>query len=322
MAGESKIPLPPWGRVLLLQLLVLAAVALVPLFTSKYYTMLAVEAIILAVFAMSLDLIMGYAGIASFGHAAFFGLGGYSLAVMVVHVSQSVWLALLLAALVSGLMALIVGFLSIRATGIYFAILTLAFAEVLFRIVYHTPALGGSDGMVGLPVPPLNLLFWSVDLKNPYNYFYVALGFAYVSYLICRRIVRSPFGRVLGGIRDNEDRLPFLGFNLKKYKVIAFVISGVFSGLSGAWYSLFKAFADTEQLHFLMSGKVIVMTLLGGLGTLIGPMVGAVFLTFFETILSSFFEWYHIITGGLFMLVVIFFRRGLWGLLQARAGKE
>jgi branched-chain amino acid transport system permease protein len=298
--------------------LILAGICLVPLLISRYYTMLAVEAVILAVFAMSLDLIMGYAGIASFGHAAFFGLGGYSLAVMVIHVSQSIWLALAVSAVVSGLMALVVGFLSIRATGIYFAILTLAFAEVLYRIVFHTPALGGSDGIVGIPVPQLNLLLAKVDLKEPFNFYYVAVAFAYLSYLACRRLVSSPFGRVLRGIRDNENRVAFLGFNLKKYKVIAFVISGVFSGLSGAWYSLFKTFADTEQLHFLMSGKVIVMTLLGGLGTLIGPMVGAVFLTFFETVLSSFFEWYHIVTGGLFMLVVIFFRGGLWGLFSSR----
>jgi branched-chain amino acid transport system permease protein len=301
-------------------LLVLGLLCGVTAFIPDYYLMLSVEAILLAVFAMSLDLIMGYAGIASFGHAAYFGAGGYTLAVVLLHLSHSVWLALLGAALVSGLLALFVGFVSIRARGIYFAILTLAFAEVLYRIVFHTPWLGGSDGLVGLPVPDLDLGLIRVDLHRPLHFYFVALTFAYAAFLVTRRIVNSPFGRVLMGIRDNEDRVPFLGFDPKRYKIIAFVISGVLAGWSGALYSLFKSFADTEQLHFLMSGKVIVMTLLGGLGTLIGPMVGAVFLTFFETVLSSYFESYHIVTGVLFILVVLFFRKGLWGLVTSLRG--
>ena len=309
------------GRLWLIHATVLGCVLLVPSFVSEYYTRLAVEAMILAVFAMSLDIIMGYAGIASFGHAAYFGAGGYSLAVIVVHVADSVWLALLASAVVSGLLALLVGVLSIRAKGIYFAILTLAFAEVLYRIVFHTPFLGGSDGMVGLPTPDLNLGLVKINMKSTFNFYVVAAAFAYLSYLICRRIVRSPFGHVLMGVRENEDRVPFIGFNVKRYKITAFVISGILAGLSGGMFSLFKSFADTEQLHFLMSGKVIIMTLLGGLGTLIGPMVGAVFLTVFETILSSYFESYHIITGALFILVVIFFRKGLIGLVSGW-GKE
>lgn len=295
---------------------VLGCILLVPSFISEYYTRLAVEALILAVFAMSLDIIMGYAGIASFGHAAYFGAGGYALAVILVHLTQSIWLALLASALVSGVLALLVGVLSIRAKGIYFAILTLAFAEVLYRIVFHTPFLGGSDGIVGLPMPDLNFGLFKVSMKNTFHFYVVATAFAYLSYLVCRRIVKSPFGHVLMGVRENEDRIPFIGFNVKRYKITAFVISGIFAGLSGGMYSLFKSFADTEQLHFLLSGKVIIMTLLGGLGTLIGPMVGAVFLTIFETILSSYFESYHIITGALFILVVIFFRKGLIGLIS------
>lgn len=302
-------------------LLVLGMVCGAAAFLPDYYRMLAVEAILLAVFAMSLDLIMGYAGIASFGHAAYFGAGGYSLAVMLLHVGQSVWLALLAAALVSGLLALFVGLISIRARGIYFAILTLAFGEVLYRIVFHTPALGGSDGLMGLPSPKLNLLFAQVDLQRPLNFYFVAVAFAYLAYLATRRLVRSPFGRVLMGIRDNEDRVSFLGFDPRRYKVIAFVISGILAGCSGALFSLFKNFADTEQLHFMLSGKVIVMTLLGGLGTLVGPLIGAISLTFFETALSAYFESYHIVTGILFILVVLFFRKGLWGLaLSLRKG--
>lgn len=304
-------------RLWLIHAAILGCVLLVPFFISEYYARLAVEAMILAVFAMSLDLIMGYAGIASFGHAAYFGAGGYGLAVVIVHLTGSIWLALLTSALVSGLLALLVGVLSIRAKGIYFAILTLAFAEVLYRVVFHTPFLGGSDGMVGLPTPDLNLFFFKVDLKKTINFYFVTVAFAYLCYLACRRLVRSPFGHVLMGLRENEDRVGFIGFNIKRYKVTAFVISGILAGLSGGMFSLFKSFADTEQLDFLMSGKVIIMTLLGGLGTLIGPMIGAIFLMFFETILSAYFEFYHIITGALFILVVIFFRKGLLGLIPS-----
>jgi len=309
------------ANVLILHLLILVGVCVVPFFISDYYRMLAIESILLAVLAMSLDLIMGYAGIASFGHAAFFGAGGYTLGVIIKYITPSIWLSLLAAGVICGLLAFLIGVVSIRARGIYFAILTLAFAEVLYRIVFHTYGvwgkinLGGSDGLIGIPVPDLNLLFFNVNLKKPIHFYYVAVTFAYLSYLICRRLVESPFGRVLRGIRDNEDRVAFLGFNVKQYKVIAFVISGVFAGWSGALFSLFKTYADTEQLHFLMSGKIIVMNLIGGLGTLLGPIMGAIFVTVFESVISSYFEAYLIIIGIIFILVVIFFRRGIFGLI-------
>jgi len=310
------------SNILIIHILVLAGLCALPFFLSDYYRMLAIESIILAVFAMSLDLIMGYAGIASFGHAAFFGVGGYALGVIIKYITPSIWLAFLVVPVICGLLAFIIGVISIRARGIYFAIMTLAFAEVLYRIIFHTHALGGSDGLIGIAVPNLNLAIFKLDLKRPINFYYVAVVFAYLSYLVCFRLVESPFGRVLKGIRDNEDRVSFLGFNVTHYKVIAFVVSGIFAGWSGALFSLFKTFATTEQLHFLLSGKVIVMNLIGGLGTLLGPMVGAVFLTFFETILSSYFAAYHIIIGAIFIVVVIFLPKGLFGLILGfRKGK-
>lgn len=294
----------------------LGVVCIIPFFVPPYYQKLAVEALFLAVFAMSLDLIMGYAGMASFGHAAYFGLGGYTLGFILKFLTPSVWLALFAAGVVSGMLALFIGVVSIRARGIYFAILTLAFAEVLYRVVFHTYALGGSDGLVGIPVPSLDLGLFQVDLKRTLHFYYVAVAFCYISYLVCFRLVESPFGRVLQGIRDNENRVMFLGYNVKQYKVIVFVISGIFAGFSGAFFSLFKTFADTEQLHFLLSGKVIVMTLIGGLGTLVGPMVGAVLLTVVETIVSSHFHAHAIIIGATFVLVVIFLPRGVFGLFS------
>lgn len=307
---------------LLINGLILLSICLVPLFISQYYLMLAVEALILAVFAMSLDLIMGYAGIVSFGHAAFFGCGGYALGMTIMHITPSIWLALIVAAVFNGGLAILLGVISIRTRGIYFAIVTLLFGEIVYRIVFHTQALGGSDGLIGIPVPDLNLLFFKVRMEKTLNFYYVAVVFAYLSYIACSRLVKAPFGRVLQALRDNENRVPFLGFDVKKYKVIIFTISGILAGLCGALFSLFKTFADTQQLHFLLGGKVIIMTLLGGLGTLIGPMVGAIFLTIYETIISAYFESYHIITGAIFILVVIFLPKGLLGLISGAKRKE
>jgi branched-chain amino acid transport system permease protein len=284
-----------------------------PAILSKYYLMIAIEAIIFAVFAMSLDLIMGYAGIVSFGHAAFFGLGGYALG-MTINVIPSIWIGLIVAAFIAGGIAFFIGVVSIKTRGIYFAILTLLFGELIYRIVFNTPALGGSDGLVGLPIPELHFLFFKLNMSKTSNFYYVIVAFAYICYLVSWKIVESPYGRVLKAIKDNESRIPFIGFNPKYYRITAFVISGVMAGLSGAFFSLFKTFADVSQLHFLLSGKVIIMNLLGGIGTLIGPMVGAIFLTVYETIASTWFESYHLLTGAIFIFVVIFMPRGILGL--------
>lgn len=304
-------------RLILMHAGVLFVLFLCPHLISRYWLLLLIEALTLAMFTMSLDLIMGYAGIVSFGHAAFFGLGGYALGVTILHVAPSIWLSLIMATCVSGCLALFVGVLAVRTRGIYFAILTLLFAEVVYRIVFHTRSLGGSDGLIGIPLPDLTLFFFKVDMKNPVNFFYVTVIIGYLSFLFCRKLVESPFGRVLRALRDNENRIPFLGFNVKNFKIISFAISGMLAGLSGGLFSLFKSFADTSQLHFLLSGKVIIMDLIGGIGTIIGAVVGAVFLTFFETIISDYFEWYHIITGAIFVFVVIFLPNGLVGLLHA-----
>ncbi len=307
-------------RVVLFHVIVLAALAILPLFLSTYHQKLAVEAIILAVFAMSLDLVMGYAGIATFGHAAFFGIGGYAMGVMLKFLFPSLWLGLIMAGFCTAVLAFFIGFVSIRAKGIYFAILTLAFAEVVYRIIFHsynTP-LGGSDGLVGVPTPMLGLGFFEIDLTKTVNFYWVAVAFAYLSYVVCKLVVGSPFGSILSGIRENENRVSFIGFNVKWSKVTAFVMAGVFAGFSGAMFTAFKTYADTEQLSFVLSGKVIVMGLIGGIGTLIGPMIGAVVITIFESIISTYFHAHNLIIGALFVIVVIFMPKGLLGLFARK----
>lgn len=307
-------------RIVLFHVIVLAALAVLPLFLSSYHQKLAVEAIILAVFAMSLDLVMGYAGIATFGHAAFFGIGGYAMGVMLKFLFPSLWLGLILAGFCTAVLAFFIGFVSIRAKGIYFAILTLAFAEVVYRIIFHsynTP-LGGSDGLVGVPTPVLGMGFFNIDLTKTINFYWVAVAFAYLSYMVCKLVVGSPFGSILSGIRENENRVSFIGFNVKWSKVTAFVMAGVFAGFSGAMFTAFKTYADTEQLSFVLSGKVIVMGLIGGIGTLIGPMIGAVVITIFESIISTYFHAHNLIIGALFVIVVIFMPKGLLGLFARK----
>jgi branched-chain amino acid transport system permease protein len=306
------------SKLILVHIAALAVLCILPLFLSTYHQKLAVEAIILSVFAMSLDLVMGYSGIATFGHAAFFGIGGYSMGVIIKFLIPSVWLALIAAGCMSALLALFIGSVSIRTKGIYFAILTLAFGEVVYRIIFHTynTPLGGSDGLVGIPTPNLSFGFFDINLANVTNFYYVAVVFAYLSYITCRRIVNSSFGSVLQGIRDNDKRIPFLGYNIRKHKIIAFVIAGAFAGLSGAMFSLLKTYADTQQLSFILSGKVIVMALIGGMGTLIGPMLGAVFITVFESIISTHFAAHSIIIGAIFIIVVIFLPKGFFGLFS------
>jgi branched-chain amino acid transport system permease protein len=313
---------PP--KIFILHIVVLVCACFMPVILSKYYLMITIEAVIFAVFAMSLDLIMGYAGIVSFGHAAFFGLGGYALGMTIMKFIPSIWAGFIVAAFLAATMSFFIGLVSIRTRGIYFAILTLLFGELIYRIVFNTPALGGSDGLVGLPVPELSFLFFKIDMSNITNFYFITILFAYFSYLVSWIIVNSPFGKVLKALKDNENRVPFLGFNTKYYRITAFVISGVLAGFSGAFFSLFKTFSDVSQLHFLLSGKVIIMVLLGGMGTLIGPMVGAIFLTIYETLASSWFESYHLLTGAIFIIVVIFMPKGILGLftgLKKRGGK-
>lgn len=307
-------------KTFLVHAIILAALAVLPLFLNGYHQKLAVEAIILSVFAMSLDLVMGYAGIATFGHAAFFGIGGYAMGVMLKFLFPSLWLGLILAGFCTAILAFFIGFVSIRAKGIYFAILTLAFAEVVYRIIFHsynTP-LGGSDGLVGVPTPVLHFWLFDVDLTKTINFYWVAVIFAYLSYMTCKLIVGSPFGSILSGIRENENRVPFLGFNVKWTKVTAFVLAGIFAGFSGAMFTAFKTYADTEQLNFLLSGKVIVMGLIGGIGTLVGPMIGAVVITILESIVSTYVRAHHLITGAIFVMVVIFMPKGLLGLFARK----
>ncbi len=296
--------------------LVFAALAALPLtpWMSKYYMLLAFDALLFGAVAMSLDLLMGYAGLVSFGHAAFFGLGAYATAVLLERGVLSLWLCLGLAAVVVGAYALTVSYFATSRRGIYFALLTLIFAEVIYTFFRYTQTFGGSDGIQGLP-PPRALPGVAVD--TPARMYYLVLAYLLLAYLACRVLVRSHFGRVLVAIRENEDRARFLGYDVQRYKMGVCLISALLTGLAGALYPGRAAYATPDLLHWSISGEFIIMVMIGGLGTLVGPIIGGAFFILLQEKVSSYVEWYSIIVGLVLVLIVLFVPRGLLGFRQA-----
>jgi branched-chain amino acid transport system permease protein len=299
-----------------LTLLVLAAL---PWVLARYQMSILTELFIFGLFALSLDLIMGYTGMVSFGHAAYFGLGAYASALLLLHFAVPVPLALLGGALLAGAVALPVGYLSTRATGIYFAMLTLAFAQLLYTIAFKWRDLtGGSDGIAG--VPKTSLWWGGPSLASPTAYYYLVTGSLVLSILVCRGLVRSPFGRALMAIRENERKFSVLGQDPRRFKLAVFVIAAVFAGLAGALFAPFRGFASPEVMFWVLSGQALMMVIIGGIGTLIGPVLGAMLFLLIQEVLSSYTEQWMIFTGGIFVLMVIFLPGGLVGAFRAWIG--
>jgi len=241
----------------------LAALPALP-FMSKFYLLLAFDALLFGAIAMSLDLLIGYTGLVSFGHAAFFGLGAYASAVLLERGVVSLWACLLFAVLVVGLYALVVSYFSTARRGIYFALLTLIFAEVVYTFFRYTQTFGGSDGIQGVPPPRLVGVF---AIDSPMRNYYLVLVYLGLAYLACRVLVTSHFGKVLVAIRENEDRARFLGYNVQRYKMAVCMISALLTGLGGALYPGRSAFATPDLMLWTVSGEFIIMVMIGGLVT-------------------------------------------------------
>src|SRR5881628_2527214 len=283
-----------------------------PWMLARHQLSLLTELLILGLFALSLDLIMGYTGMVSFGHAAYFGLGAYGSALLLIHFALPVPLALLGGALLAGAVALPIGYLSTRATGIYFAMLTLAFAQLLYTVAYKWRDLtGGSDGIAGVPK---TTLFWGgPSLASPQAFYVLVAACVVLSLLVCRALVRSPFGHALEAIRENERRFMSLGRDPRPFKLAVFVIAAVFAGLAGALFAPFRGFASPEVMFWVFSGQGLMMVIMGGIGTLVGPILGAMLFILIQEVLSSYTEHWMIFTGALFVLIVIFLPGGLVG---------
>ena len=290
----------------------LAALAILPWVLARHQLSILVDLLIFGLFAMSLDLIMGYTVMVSFGHAAYFGLGAYGSALVLIHFEPPIPVALLAGALLAGVVAAPVGWFSTRATGIYFAMLTLAFAQLLYTVAYKWRDLtGGSDGIAGVPK---TTLFWGgPSLAERRTFYYLVAVIVVLSLLACRALVRSPFGRALQAIRENEHRFVSLGRDSRPFKLVVFVIAAAFAGLAGALFAPFRGFASPEVMFWVLSGQGLMMVITGGIGTLVGPLIGAMVFLLVQEILSSYTEHWMIFTGAVFVLIVIFLPGGVVG---------
>jgi len=302
----------PKQKVLLLSATLLAAV-LFPHIAP--YTALASEILIFALFAMAFDLMLGYAGMLSFGHAAFFGLGAYTTGIVLKRIYPSVPLALLGSVIVSSLAGFIIGFLSIRRRGIYFTMVTLAFGQLFYFVAFKwTWLTGGDDGLQGVPRPWVG----PFNLQSQIVFYYFVLVSVVLCAMILFRVVNSPFGKTLQAQRENRNRAMSIGYDVDKFKLTAFILSAFFSGIAGGFYALLLNFVPLGSLHWTTSGEVVMMTITGGMGTLFGPVLGAVGVILLRDVISNFTESWSFVMGLLFMGTVLGFRSGLIGILSKR----
>ena len=298
--------LAAWGYALLVLLGLTAPFFVYPVF--------AMNVLCLALFASAFNLLLGYAGLLSFGHAAFLGAAAYVTGQAVKVWGLPIELGILAGTSVAALLGLIFGTLAIRRSGIYFAMITLGFAQMVYFLVLQMPWTGGEDGLQGIPRSKLlGLLGLSGNL--PMYYFVYALFL--VAFWVIYRTIHSPFGQVLRAIRENEPRALSLGYDVDRYKLLAFVISAGLSGMAGSMKALVYQSATLSDVHWHRSGAVILMTLLGGMGTPLGPSVGALIVVGLENYLASTGSWVTVITGGVFMACVLAFRRGIVGEILA-----
>jgi branched-chain amino acid transport system permease protein len=278
------------------------------------YPVFLMKALCFALFACAFNLLLGFGGLLSFGHAMFLGTAGYACA----HAAK-VWglspeLAIATGTAAAAILGAIVGALAIRRQGIYFAMITLAVAQMMYFFYLQTPFTHGEDGIQAVP---RGHLFGVLDLSQPLTIYYTVLTIFIVAFLLIYRIIHSPFGQVLKAIRENEPRAISLGYDADRYKLLAFVLSATLAGLAGATKAIVFQLASLTDVHWSMSGEVVLMTLLGGMGTIFGPVVGAFVITGLENYLAGFGEWVTIITGAIFVVCVLAFRRGIVGELAA-----
>ena len=281
-----------------------------PWLTPSYYLSLTTKMLVFALFAMSLDLMIGFAGLASLGHAAFFGLGGYTVALLGVRAHVSDWLAFPAAICVALLAGAIFAGLALRARGSYFLMITLALAQVVWGIAFGWRTLtGGDDGLPGVQRPTFGLKF-----DDDRAFYFLVLGLVAVSAVILVAIVRSPYGLALRGVRESETRMRALGFNVWAHQFIAFVIAAGMAGLAGALFVYQNRFVAPTFLHVVMSAEALIMVILGGVGTLLGPAIGAALIIFLEDFISSQTQRWLLVLGIIYVATTLFAPRGLIGL--------
>lgn len=293
----------------------IATLAAIPHFAPKFYVFLMGSVLIYGLFALSFNLLFGYTGLLSFGQAGFFALGAYTMALVLkemTHTGYIMYFAIFCTLSLSFVGALIVGIICVRLTGWVFAMVTLAFGQVIFAIVYKwREVTGGDDGLYGIPIPSINVLVSNIDLKSLNNHYYYILVIVMISIIILRVIVNSPFGYALRSIRDNPIRAQFIGLNVWNYRLASFVIAGTFSGLAGGLFSPFKGIANPELASWSFSAHSVIMSLIGGTGVFIGPVIGAVFYRFAEYFITTYTGHWMLFFGTVLLVCVISFPGGI-----------
>ncbi|MBX6369016.1 MAG: branched-chain amino acid ABC transporter permease [Rhodospirillales bacterium] len=298
--GTAK--LGTWAGAALLAVAIVLPFVVYPVFVMK--------ALCFALFACAFNLLIGYVGLLSFGHAAYFGIGSYVTAYTVKAWALPPELGILLGTAVAALLGVVFGWLAIRRSGIYFAMVTLALAQMVYFYALQSPWTGGEDGIQAVPRGHLLGIF---DLNEPLVMYFFVLGIFLLGFFIIHRTIHSPFGNVLKAIRENEPRAISLGYKTDQYKLLAFVLSAALSGLAGSTKSLVFQLASLTDVYWTMSGEVVLMTLVGGLGTVFGPVVGAFIVITMENYLARYGSWVTVIQGIVFVLCVLAFRRGVVG---------
>ena len=294
----------------------LVAVALLLVAPFYFYSVTLMTILCFVVFACSFNLLLGYSGLLCFGHAMFFGGAAYITGHLLKTTPLSLELAILCGGIFSGLLGLVIGMLAIRRQGIQFAMITLAFSQFVYFIFLQSSFTGGEDGMQAIP---RNALFGLFDVSDNSVFYYVVLAVTLVCVFVYYRIVHSPYGEVLKAVRDNQPRVESLGFNPERVKLLAFVLSATMAGIAGGMKATVYQFATLTDASWPISAEVILMTLLGGLGTLTGPIFGAGIIIMLNDYLAGFGEWALISQGVILLVVIVFFRRGFVGELSALA---
>ena len=296
---------------------VLAAVIFLAVFPwLAPYKALAVNILIFGLFAMGFNLIYGYAGMLSFGHAALFGLGAYGCGVPIAKFGVPWFIGLPLGVVTAGLASVVIGWFATRSRGIYFAMVTLALSQVVYYVVFQWVSLtGGEDGLRGVNVPAIDALGAHLSIVDPTVKYYLILAIVAAAMWVFSRILSSPFGAVMEAIRENERRAAACGYDVNRTRWLAFILSGLFSGLAGALWAIHLSIVPIDTLNYFTSAIVLMMTLLGGMGTFFGPFLGALIYLLLQDVVTVVTVHWQLVVGTLFVLLILFFPRGVWGSL-------
>jgi branched-chain amino acid transport system permease protein len=291
-----------------------AVLALLVLLPAAIYPLFLMKVLCFALFACAFNLLIGYVGLLSFGHAMFFGFAAYVSGHAVKVWGWPTELGILAGTGAAALLGVVAGAIAIRRQGIYFAMVTLALAQMVFFYCHQAPFTGGEDGIQGIPRRPL---LGAIDINDDTVFYYFVLAIFVFGFLLVYRVIHSPFGQVLKAIRENEPRAVSLGYRVERYKLLAFVLSATLAGLAGATKAIVFKLASLTDVAWQMSGEVVLMTLVGGMGTVLGPVVGAAVIISMQNYLARFGEWVLVIQGAIFVTTVLLLRRGIVGEIAA-----